>query len=491
MQSPTYQRTAFTLIELLVVIAIIGIMVGLLLPAVQHARETARQVQCKNKLKNIGLASHQFHGVHREMPPGYLGPVPARHWSLPNPATGRLGSDNSFVGSMAFLLPFLEQQSLFERIPKDMLKSEHQCSGGLAGPYFANVEAWTTAQAQVPVLLCPTSGSENSARVMGRINLFPTASSGTIQASSLSAASPPGRSNYLGVAGYLGNVERFRKWEGVMVNGRPHKMRDKGSSMWNAIAAIKDGRADIAVSAGNTGALMAMSKLQLRMKRGVQRPAIAASWPREDGMCVVLDVGANIECDAAQLTEFAILGEAYYQSIYKTDRPTVGLLNVGTEDLKGNAIVKAAHERLSQSQLDMNYIGYVEGNDITSGAADIVITDGFTGNIALKTAEGTAKLIGVFLKDALTGSKWSKLTTWLNWRAAKRLKTRIDPRRVNGGVFLGLNGIVIKSHGGTDEIGFANALNIAIGLAESNFLKAIDDRLDALHDEDDNIGFIA
>ena len=267
--------------------------------------------------------------------------------------------------------------------------------------------------------------------------------------------------------------------------------KGKGSSMWNAIAAIKDGRADIAVSAGNTGALMAMSKLQLRMKRGVQRPAIAASWPREDGMCVVLDVGANIECDAAQLTEFAILGEAYYQSIYKTDRPTVGLLNVGTEDLKGNAIVKAAHERLSQSQLDMNYIGYVEGNDITSGAADIVVTDGFTGNIALKTAEGTAKLIGVFLKDALTGSKWSKLTTWLNWRAAKRLKTRIDPRRVNGGVFLGLNGIVIKSHGGTDEIGFANALNIAIGLAESNFLKAIDDRLDALHDEDDNIGFIA
>lgn len=267
--------------------------------------------------------------------------------------------------------------------------------------------------------------------------------------------------------------------------------KGKGSSMWNTIESIKNGQAQIAVSAGNTGALMAMSKLQLRMKRGVQRPAIAASWPRIDGMCVVLDVGANVECDAAQLTEFAVLGEAYYHALYKKDNPSVGLLNVGTEDLKGNAVIKMAHERLSKSQLDLNYIGYIEGNDISFGKADVVVTDGFTGNIALKTAEGTAKLIGTFFKEALNGSIWSKFTTALNIMALRKLKSRIDPRRVNGGVFLGLNGVVIKSHGGTDALGFSHALNIAIELAESNFLQIIDDKLEALHDEDDNIGFIS
>ncbi len=288
-------------------------------------------------------------------------------------------------------------------------------------------------------------------------------------------------------------VEVLHTEKTVSMEDKPsHALRKgKGSSMWNAIAAVKAGRAEIAVSAGNTGALMAMSKLQLRMKRGVQRPAIAASWPRHDGMCVVLDVGANVECDAAQLTEFAVLGEAYYHAIYKKARPTVALLNVGTEDLKGNTVIKAAHERLSQSQLDLNYVGYVEGNDISFDGADVVVTDGFTGNIALKTAEGTAKLIGAFFTQALNGSIWSKFTTALNLVALRRLKKRIDPRGVNGGVFLGLNGVVIKSHGGTDAVGFANAVNIAIELAESNFLKVIDDKLDALHDEDDNIGFIS
>jgi len=267
--------------------------------------------------------------------------------------------------------------------------------------------------------------------------------------------------------------------------------KGKGTSMWNAIGAVKSGDANFAISAGNTGALMAMSKLQLRMKKGVQRPAIAASWPQLDGWCVVLDVGANIECDAAQLTEFAVLGEAFYRALHKTEKPSVGLLNVGTEDLKGNATVKAAHERLTESQLGLNYIGYVEGNDISFGDVDVVVTDGFTGNIALKTAEGTAKLIGHFFKQALSGNIWSKFTTALNSYALMKLKKRIDPRGVNGGVFLGLNGIVVKSHGGTDHIGFANALNVAIGLAESSFLEEIDRTLEALHDEDDNIGFIA
>ena len=266
--------------------------------------------------------------------------------------------------------------------------------------------------------------------------------------------------------------------------------RGKDSSMWNAIAAVKAHRADIAVSAGNTGALMAMSKLQLRMKQGVQRPALAAMWPREEGVSVVLDVGANIDVDAAQLTEFAIMGEAYYKAIRKVDNPAIGLLNVGVEDQKGHAILRAAHERLSESQLGLNYIGYVEGNDIASGRCDVVVTDGFTGNIALKTAEGTAKLIGTFFTEALQGNFWSRFTTMLNSLALFKLKRKIDPRRVNGAVFLGLNGVVIKSHGGTDRIGYANAVNIAIGLAESDFMSAIDKRLDALHDEDDNIGFI-
>jgi len=267
--------------------------------------------------------------------------------------------------------------------------------------------------------------------------------------------------------------------------------RGKGTSMWNTIESVKMGEAVLAVSAGNTGALMAMSKLQLRMKTGVQRPAIAASWPRVDGMCVVLDVGANIECDAAQLTEFAVLGEAYFRAIYKKEAPTVGLLNVGTEDLKGNAVIKAAHQRLSESELDLNYVGYVEGNDIAMGTVDVIVTDGFTGNIALKTAEGTAKLVGKFLSDALQGTPWSKFTSFLNMHALKKMKKRIDPRNSNGGVFLGLNGIVVKSHGGTDAIGFANALEIAVGLAESNFLEQIEETLTRLHDEDDNIGFIA
>lgn len=266
--------------------------------------------------------------------------------------------------------------------------------------------------------------------------------------------------------------------------------RGKGTSMWNAIADVKAGSAHVGISAGNTGALMAMSKLQLRMKTGVQRPAIAALWPHPTGMSVVLDVGANIECDAAQLAEFAVMGNAYYRALFGRKDPRIGLLNVGTEDLKGNATVKAAHERLSESELGLNYLGYVEGNDISSGNADVIVTDGFTGNIALKTAEGTAKLIATFFKEAFAGSVWSKILAAPSYFSFKALQKRIDPRQANGGVFLGLNGIIIKSHGGTDSIGFANALNIAANLAESEFLGEIERTLSALHDEDDNIGFI-
>lgn len=262
--------------------------------------------------------------------------------------------------------------------------------------------------------------------------------------------------------------------------------RGKGTSMWNAVESVKTGDALVAVSAGNTGALMAMSKLLLRTKEGVQRPAIAARWPHQQGFGVVLDVGANLDCDANQLREFAVLGEAYYRALYKKQRPSVGLLNVGTEDKKGNAVVQAAHDSLSCSKLGLNYVGFVEGNDISMGDVDVIVTDGFTGNVALKTAEGAARLIGQFTKQALQGSLWSKLSSSLNFVALNRLKSRADPRTGNGGVFLGLNGIVIKSHGGTDAIGFSNALAVAIELADSTFLAEIERTLEALHDEDDS-----
>jgi len=203
--------------------------------------------------------------------------------------------------------------------------------------------------------------------------------------------------------------EVFHTEKTVAMEDKPSQAlrKGKGSSMWNAVASVKGGQAGVVVSAGNTGAFMAMSKLQLRAKPGVQRPALAASWPNmTGGMTVVLDVGANVECDAAQLTEFAVLGEAYYRAIYGEATPSVGLLNVGTEDGKGNAVVKVAHERLSQSQLGLNYRGFVEGYDISKGEVDVVVTDGFTGNVALKTAEGTAKLVDSFVKKALLGNVW-------------------------------------------------------------------------------------
>ncbi len=263
--------------------------------------------------------------------------------------------------------------------------------------------------------------------------------------------------------------------------------RGKGTSMWNAIASVKEGEAKVAVSAGNTGALMAMSKLLLRMKAGVQRPAIAARWPHQQGFGVVLDVGANLDCDANQLREFAVLGEAYYRALYKKDKPSIGLLNVGTEELKGNATIQAAHDSLSCSKLGLNYIGFVEGNDISMGDVDVIVTDGFTGNIALKTAEGTARLLGKFIKSALQDNLWSKIMSFLNMPALARMKKRMDPRTGNGGVFLGLNGIVIKSHGGTDAIGFASALSVALEMADSQFLHEIERTLSALHDEDESM----
>ena len=242
----------------------------------------------------------------------------------------------------------------------------------------------------------------------------------------------------------------------VLMTDKPsHAIRKaRGSSMWNAIEAVKTGEAHACVSAGNTGALMVLSKVLLHMAPNAHRPVIAASWPTVKGASVVLDIGANVECAPSQLVEFAIMGEAFYTALHGKKSPSIGLLNVGTEDLKGNAIVREADALIRAADLGLNYKGFVEGDGISLGAADVVVTDGFTGNVALKTAEGTAKLAAEFLRQSLKRSPLTMLGALLARSAFKELKSRMDPRKFNGGVFLGLGGVVVKSHGGTDGFGF-------------------------------------
>jgi glycerol-3-phosphate acyltransferase PlsX len=250
--------------------------------------------------------------------------------------------------------------------------------------------------------------------------------------------------------------------------------RGKGSSLWNAVEAVKTGEAKAAVSAGNTGALMAVSKLILRMAApDLDRPAIVANWPTLRGVTAVLDVGANITSDAAQLVEFAIMGEAYHRAVFGVARPTIGLLNVGSEDMKGHEEVREAQTMLRDGGFDLNYYGFVEGTDLAKGVVDVVVTDGFTGNIALKTAEGTARFITTLLKEALTSSLQSKIGALIAAPALKRIKARIDTNSVNGGPLLGLNGVVVKSHGGADMNGFANAIKVAADLAASDYAAEI------------------
>ena len=252
--------------------------------------------------------------------------------------------------------------------------------------------------------------------------------------------------------------------------------RGKGSSLWNAVEAIKTGDAQAAVSGGNTGALMAMSKLILRMAPGLARPAIVASWPTLRGVTAVLDVGANIESDAQQLVEFAIMGEAFYCAVHGEDatcRPSVGLLNVGSEDVKGHEEVREAHKLLREAGLELDYHGFVEGDDIAKGTVDVVVTDGFTGNIALKTAEGMARFFTTTLRETMTSTTMAKLGALAASGALRRMRDRLDPSSVNGGPLLGLNGVVVKSHGGADAKGFANAIKVAADLAASDYAEHI------------------
>ncbi len=258
--------------------------------------------------------------------------------------------------------------------------------------------------------------------------------------------------------------------------------RGKGTSMWLALDAVAKGEAHVAVSAGNTGALMAMSKLILRPMKGIERPAIAALWPTVEAECIVLDVGANIGATARQLGDFAILGAAMARALFHIERPTVALLNVGVEEIKGADEVKQAHAWLKgASGLAMTYKGFVEGHQIGQGAADVVVVEGFAGNIALKTAEGTARQVGQYLKDAMMRSWSSKLGAFLARGGFRVLKHKMDPRRVNGGTFLGLNGIAIKSHGGTDDVGFASAVDLGYEMAESGLVERLAADIDAFH----------
>lgn len=257
--------------------------------------------------------------------------------------------------------------------------------------------------------------------------------------------------------------------------------RGKGTSMWLALDAVKQGEAHAAVSGGNTGALMAMGKLILRPLAGIERPAMAALWPTVTSECIVLDVGANIGASARQLADFALMGAAMGRAIFHVERPTVGLLNVGVEEIKGADEVKEAHALLKELQLPLDYRGFVEGDEIGQGKVDVVVVEGFAGNIALKTAEGTAKQISQYIKDALTRSMMSKLGAILAKGGLRVLKNKMDPRRINGATLIGLNGIAIKSHGGTDALGFASAIDLGYEMAESDLLKRLAGDLDAFH----------
>lgn len=256
----------------------------------------------------------------------------------------------------------------------------------------------------------------------------------------------------------------------VAMDDKPSQIVRRGhnTSMWRAIESVKKGEAQAIVSAGNTGALMAMSMLQLRTIEGISRPAIASIWPTMRGRTVVLDVGANVTASADQLVEFAVMGEAFAHAVFNLDRPIVGLLNVGSEELKGNDAVRGAAHILRSSKLPIAFHGFVEGNDITEGLVDVVVTDGFTGNIALKTAEGAAKLVGQYLRKALKRSILGTLGAMLAAGALNTLRRNLDPRASSGGMFLGLNGIVVKAHGGTDAIGFAGAVSMAIDMSRAN-----------------------
>jgi len=250
--------------------------------------------------------------------------------------------------------------------------------------------------------------------------------------------------------------------------------RGKNTSMWLAIQSVKEKKSDVVISAGNTGALLVISKLNLKMIENIDKPALSALWPNKKGMSVVLDLGANIECSPKNLIDFSIMGSSLFRSLYPHDNAKVALLNIGSEELKGNEIIKETYQRLNQRQnQDFEFKGYIEGNQLMNGDVNVIVADGFTGNVALKTAEGTANFITSELKKAMTGSMIGKISSLLNISNLKKFKARLDPRLYNGAIFIGLDHPVIKSHGGTDYIGFSNSLSVCTKTVSGDLIEKI------------------
>ena len=254
--------------------------------------------------------------------------------------------------------------------------------------------------------------------------------------------------------------------------------RGKNSSMWLSIESVKNRESDIVISAGNTGALLVIAKLNLKMLENIDRPALSALWPNKKGMSVVLDLGANIECSSKNLADFAIMGASLYKSLYPNDISKVALLNIGSEELKGNDMIKETFQLLNERKnQNFDFEGYIEGNELMNGDVNVIVSDGFTGNVALKTAEGTANFITDELKKALSGSILGKISSLLNISNLKKFKKRLDPRLYNGAIFLGLDTPVVKSHGGIDYVGFSNSLDVCSRIIKGNLIKKIKDNI--------------
>ena len=250
--------------------------------------------------------------------------------------------------------------------------------------------------------------------------------------------------------------------------------KGKDTSMWLAIESVKKKETDIVISAGNTGALLVIAKLNLKMIENIDKPALSALWPNKKGMSVVLDLGANIECSSKNLVDFSIMGASLYKSLYQNETPNVALLNIGSEEFKGNEIIKETFQILNEKKLkSFNFSGYIEGNELMNGNVNVIISDGFTGNVALKTAEGTANFITSELKKAISSSILGKISSLINISNLKKFKKRLDPRLYNGAIFIGLDSPVVKSHGGTDFIGFSNSLDVCNRIIKGNLIDKI------------------
>ena len=254
--------------------------------------------------------------------------------------------------------------------------------------------------------------------------------------------------------------------------------RGKKTSMWLSIESVKNKETDIVISAGNTGALLVIAKLNLKMLENIDRPALSALWPNKKGMSVVLDLGANIECSSKNLADFAIMGASLYKSLYPNDFSKVALLNIGSEELKGNETIKETYQLLNdRKNQNFDFEGYIEGNELMNGKVNVIVSDGFTGNVALKTAEGTANFISDELKKALSGSFLGKISSLLNISNLRKFKKRLDPRLYNGAIFVGLDTPVVKSHGGIDYIGFSNSLDVCNRIIKGNLIKKIKENI--------------